>query len=201
MGFHEQITPGGYNLAEVASAFQKCVRRGLEEEALFWLTELVRGNFQNYAWRRMAIMVSEDIGTANPQLPQQFSALYDLYQISSSRNNRGHNINIYHAAILLIQSEKNHYVHWAYGTAWDEHEALVEDTEIPDFALDLHTIRGKKRGRNIKDFMLDGANLHPHKPQPGEADNYRRCYLLWVKEPIDPDQDKYRYVDDEGFIS
>lgn len=33
-------TPGGYNCGEVTSAMQKCLRRGLDEDALFWATEL-----------------------------------------------------------------------------------------------------------------------------------------------------------------
>jgi len=34
-----QKTIGGYNGYQVMSALQKCIRRGLEQDALFWATE------------------------------------------------------------------------------------------------------------------------------------------------------------------
>ncbi|HZJ13854.1 MAG TPA: hypothetical protein VFD27_02335 [Chthoniobacteraceae bacterium] len=55
MTFAERITIGGYNCAEVASAMQKCIRRGLEDDALFWATELDRSNFGEYVWKVSAL--------------------------------------------------------------------------------------------------------------------------------------------------
>jgi replication-associated recombination protein RarA len=46
---------------------QKCIRRGLERDALFWATELDRSNFGEYVWKRLRIIASEDIGIADPQ--------------------------------------------------------------------------------------------------------------------------------------
>jgi hypothetical protein len=40
MQFGQLATQGGYLNSECTSAMQKCIRRGLEEEALFWATEL-----------------------------------------------------------------------------------------------------------------------------------------------------------------
>jgi hypothetical protein len=40
MQFGQLATEGGYLNSECTSAMQKCIRRGLEEEALFWATEL-----------------------------------------------------------------------------------------------------------------------------------------------------------------
>ena len=40
MQFGQLTTEGGYLNSECTSAMQKCIRRGLEEEALFWATEL-----------------------------------------------------------------------------------------------------------------------------------------------------------------
>jgi hypothetical protein len=55
-------TVGGHELSEVASAFQKSIRRGLEDEALHWGVELDLSGFGEYAWKRLRIMTSEDIG-------------------------------------------------------------------------------------------------------------------------------------------
>lgn len=40
MQFGQLTTLSGYLNSECTSAMQKCIRRGLEEEALFWATEL-----------------------------------------------------------------------------------------------------------------------------------------------------------------
>ncbi len=63
-------------LGEVVSALQKEVRRGNVEAVQYWLVELDQTGFGNWAWKRMKIMCSEDIGMASPLLPLRIAALY-----------------------------------------------------------------------------------------------------------------------------
>jgi replication-associated recombination protein RarA len=60
-------TAGGYPFYEVASALQKEIRRGREEEAMYWALELA-GQYDDFLWRRLAIIASEDIGPADSTL-------------------------------------------------------------------------------------------------------------------------------------
>ena len=69
-------TVGGYAFYEVLSALQKSIRRGLEEDALFWATELYLSGYEIQAWRRLCIIASEDIGLANPPA---FTEVRNLY--------------------------------------------------------------------------------------------------------------------------
>src|SRR6478752_6344808 len=62
MTFGQRKTVGDYSCEEVTSALQKCIRRGLEEDALFWATELDLSGFGEYVWKRLKIIASEDIG-------------------------------------------------------------------------------------------------------------------------------------------
>jgi len=64
MHFGKRRTLGGYLTSEVTSALQKSIRRALEEEALFWATELDLAGFGANAWKRLRIIASEDIGLA-----------------------------------------------------------------------------------------------------------------------------------------
>ena len=48
MQFGQLATVGGYLNSECTSAMQKCIRRGLEEEALFWATELDLAGYGAY---------------------------------------------------------------------------------------------------------------------------------------------------------
>jgi replication-associated recombination protein RarA len=64
----------------VQSAFQKSIRRGLEEDALFWGTELHLHGGVNQAWNRMQIIASEDVGLASPSAPILIRTLHDAWR-------------------------------------------------------------------------------------------------------------------------
>ena len=58
--------------------------------------------------------------------------------------------------------------------------SLLEDfaPEIPDFALDMHTMKGKAMGRGLDHFRPEGAKL---VPPPTADDPYEdEAYLLWA---------------------
>src|SRR4051812_40211977 len=79
MTFSEQITPGGYRAGEVTSAMQKSIRRGLEEDALFWATELDLAGYGEYVWKRIAIIASEDVGLADSHAAVLVECLYNRW--------------------------------------------------------------------------------------------------------------------------
>ena len=70
MQFGQLATEGGYLNSECTSAMQKRIRRGLEEDALFWATELDIAGYGAYVWKRLQIIASED--TASPILTCAF---------------------------------------------------------------------------------------------------------------------------------
>ena len=56
---------------------------------------------------------------------------------------------------------------------------MLEDfiPTIPDYALDMHTIRGKAMGRGLDHFRKEGAKL---VPPPTADDPYEgEAYRLW----------------------
>ena len=67
----------GYLFNEVSSSFQKSIRRGWEEDSLYWAAELDRSGYGEYVWKRIRIITSEDIGLAEPYLPATIRALYE----------------------------------------------------------------------------------------------------------------------------
>src|SRR5258705_10862502 len=84
--FSELTSVGGFCLGEVASALQKSIRRGDEDAALFWATELDLSGYGEYCWKRLRIMTSEDVGLAELQMPAQIQALYVAW--SDQRKNK-----------------------------------------------------------------------------------------------------------------
>jgi hypothetical protein len=57
---------------------------------------------------------------------------------------------------------------------------MLEDfaPTIPDYALDMHTMKGKAMGRGLDHFRKEGAMLIP---EPTEPDLYvEEAYRLWA---------------------
>lgn len=159
MTFGERITAGGYNCAEVASAFQKCIRRGDVDSALFWGTELDKSGFGEYAWKRLRIITSEDIGHADPRLVCLVRALYDNWRDQRKKDDTKHEperLFFVHAIIAAACAEKSRTVDHALVV---HYEGERSKREVPDFALDKHTHRGRCRNRAWKHWWEEGCQL------------------------------------------
>ena len=57
--------------------------------------------------------------------------------------------------------------------------ALLEGfaPEIPDYARDMHTMKGKAMGRGLDHFRSEGAKLIP--PPTGDDEYEAEAYRLW----------------------
>jgi replication-associated recombination protein RarA len=151
-------TLGGHPLGEVASAFQKSIRRGLEDEALHWGVELDTSNFGEYAWKRMRIMASEDVGLAEPNLPATIFALYQNWLDQRKKRDVKHGperLFLIHAILLLVRAKKSRIVDHALITYYGNHARR----NIPDYALDKHTGAGRRLGRGVAHFFDEGIQL------------------------------------------
>lgn len=170
MNFAELHSVGGYKLGEVASALQKTIRRGLEQDALFWATELDLSGYGEYCWKRLKIICSEDVGLAEPNLPAQIQALYQSWLEQRKKADTRHGperLFLVHAIILLARARKSRMVDHALIVFY---EAPRPKLQVPDFALDKHTQRGKSLRRGHAHFWEEGAKIEnaadipdPHK--------------------------------------
>jgi hypothetical protein len=52
----------------VSSALQKCIRRGLPEQAVYYAQAIYNSSEQDYLWRRLPIIALEDVGIADIKL-------------------------------------------------------------------------------------------------------------------------------------
>lgn len=150
--FAAMRTRGGFAMDEVASALQKSIRRGEEREAIFWATELDLAGYGNYAWKRLRIICSEDVGIAWPDGPAVVRALYENWletrKAEKDRPPRRSSAMLFlvHAVCLLSRAAKSRLVDNAcviFYTA--DRQAMGID--IPDYALDHHTARGRRDGK------------------------------------------------------
>ena len=132
-------TPDGHALPEVVSALQKAIRRGHEDDALYWAKQMDDGGFGAYAWRRLLIIVSEDVGLAWPTGPAVIRSLYATWAMEQMHRPQ---MMLVHAVLLLVRAPKSRLV---------DHALIAGGTEprqVPDEALDMHTERGRAMGRS-----------------------------------------------------
>jgi len=173
---HHVKTPGGFVLTEAASAFQKSIRRGKEDDALFWGTELDLAGYGGYAFKRMCVIASEDVGLAEPTMPATIRALYDDWAEFRTKPKRKKSdepggagmeppkrdpgrIFFVNAILLLVRAPKSRIVDHAALLYYKGDRAGELKREIPDYALDMHTIRGKHMKRDLDHFLKEGSRL------------------------------------------
>jgi replication-associated recombination protein RarA len=154
-------TKGGCPLNEVVSALQKCIRRGLEEEAMYWALEMAEAGFGQYLWKRLMVIAAEDIELANPDaltlttsgwlatkettksfsrppgMKTEFLGPVILYLCRSPKSREGDDFTWY-----IMERRKRQW-----------------HLEIPDVALDYHTERGRKMGRGQTHWFEEASKL------------------------------------------
>ncbi len=160
--FSLQKSTSGYLLGEVASAFQKSIRRGEEEDALFFGTELDISGYGEYAWKRMKIMASEDVGLAEPMAAVTIQSLYQSWKEQRTKKDTKHEperLFFVHAILVLARARKSREVDNALVVMYEGDRRGALNREIPDYALDKHTQRGKQMRRGHAHFWDEGARI------------------------------------------
>lgn len=173
---HKIITVNNYDFFECSSAMQKSIRRGLEEEAMFWAVELFESNFAEYVWKRLRIISSEDVGLAEPHISSEIMSLYFLHKEQAKKKddkNRPERLFLTHAVLMLCRAKKSRLVDWELIRHWNCHNQMLRP--IPDYAFDKHNEKGRKLGRGWGHFFDDGTLLSPHSIQAGEDEARTRA--------------------------
>jgi len=152
-------TPRGYDIYELLSALQKDIRRGNEYQALFWAAELESFN-SKMLWNRLQVIASEDIGVASPFAPLLIDVLERKYDDARKRNNDSYRLFLTHAVLFLARSRKSRIVDDLLNVVYGEIQHEDKKLSIPDYALDMHTLKGKKMGRGLEHFFSEGTKLN-----------------------------------------
>ena len=188
---YSPTTKKGYNLFEVSSAMQKSIRRGLVDDALYWAYELYNSNFEKYMWKRLMVMATEDIGLADPEAMQQAMLLYENYKACKELDTWERVRPAMAAVYILAKAKKSSFLNWKWGKVMDEHDSIVKN--IPDYALDIHTRRGRMRGATRQDFFDIGSKLSPHHPVEDEEE-LKKWSEEFHKTKADPKWKQYEFL-------
>ncbi len=155
-------TKSGYDLFELLSALQKCIRRGLEYEAAHFAVELEEfgSSGQTMLWNRLKIMASEDVGPANPFISVLMDVLHKQYLAEKSKvAESSYRLFMVNAVVCLCRSPKSRITDDLLNVVYSERDSDGKRLPIPDFALDMHTAKGKAMGRGIDYFFTEGNKV------------------------------------------
>jgi len=152
-------TKNGYDHYELLSALQKCIRRGMEYEAVHFAVELEEFN-PTMLWNRLRIIACEDIGPANPLMPILVDVMQKNYLVEKSKlTDSAYKLYLVNAVVCLCFSQKSRITDDLLNVVYTERENQATLPPIPEFALVRHTARGKAMGKGIDDFFSEGNKL------------------------------------------
>ncbi len=160
---------------EVISALQKEIRRGKTENAVLLAYEMLATSTELEAklWQRLLVIAVEDIGWGELNAPVLVNSLYQMH-LNSGLLEGDRFLFAIHATRYLCVCQKDRssseLLSW---TKVKVQEGWLP--EIPDYAIDMHTPRGRAMGRGKKHFLEEGARVYPELA--GRETKYRE-YLL-----------------------
>jgi replication-associated recombination protein RarA len=198
------VTRDGYRCDEVVSSLQKAIRRGDADSALTWAHQLNVSGYGAWAWKRIFIIVSEDIGLAEPSAPAVIAGLWTASQVLLANQRKpapGEKAShpwlpLLQATWYLARCPKNREL--ADLCSVLEFRVQRGDLrEIEDVAKDGHTAAGRAMGRgsvHFEDETPDGGRWCLDEIEI-DGNRYRKeFYALW-QVPDDPSSRVYRAID------
>ena len=204
VGPWNMTTEHGYRCDECISALQKAVRRCDADGAVWWAHELNISGFGGWVWKRLLIIVSEDVGLAEPNAPAVVNGLYQISQVLLAHQKKpGPGEKVQHPWLELLQATwflarcpKSREVADLCGVL-DFRFRRNDLRPVPDEALDMHTARGRAMGRgsvHFEDQSVDGGRCCANEIEI-DGNRYRKeFYALW-KVPADPSSRVYEAID------
>ena len=154
-------TRNGISGDEIISMLQKSIRRGMEHNALAAAYEMyiTSPQFEEKLWRRLLAISVEDIGFGEVHAPE---LIYTLFKISQEfpYNDGDQPMFFVHAIRYLCRQKKER-------SSDNVKNMLIKDfahgrgAEVPDYAYDLHTKKGREMGRDELHFLTEASRVIP----------------------------------------
>lgn len=155
----------GFQADHVISALQKEIRRGNVENAALLAYEMILTSpaLEDYLWQRLKVISVEDIGFGEPMAPVLLQSLYEM-TTACDRSVGERKLYAIHAVRYLCLCKKDRSSDEMIN--WISHAVELGKAmpAIPEYALDMHTAEGQKRGRGRRHFFEEAAKIIPELP-------------------------------------
>ena len=177
---------------EVISGLQKSIRRGMVEEACQFAYEMyiTSPQMEEKLWRRLLTITVEDIGMGDVNAAILVNNLNDMRK-NFAYADGDRPIYFIHAIRYLCDCKKDRSSDLLKNIMMKSF-AMGFVPEIPDVALDKHTVRGAKMGRDSFHFLNEASKVIPQI----EVDNdYKERYneILKTYKPEESVESAFKY--------
>jgi replication-associated recombination protein RarA len=153
----------------------------MEREAMEFTVELMHTSkaFHSMVCNRLEVICHEDLDTL--AAPQVFPSVAASLAASRERYTKSigeARLMVGNAIRMMARAPKSR-AGCHFGAAIGL-RSMLEDyaPTIPDYALDMHTMKGKAMGRGLDHFRKEGAKLVP--PPTGDDPYEDEAYRLWT---------------------
>ena len=173
-------TYNGFQADHVISGLQKEIRRGNEENAALLAYEMIITSpaLEDYLWHRLQVISVEDIGFGEPLAPVVIRNLFEMNE-DCDRAVGERKLYAIHAVRYLCSCKKDRssdeMINWINHASKSGKLLPV----IPDYALDMHTAEGQKKGRGRRHFFEEASRINPEVPDRD------RTYLDRIMKMLD----------------
>ena len=173
-------TFNGFQADHVISALQKEIRRGNTENAALLAYEMLitSAALEDYLWHRLKVISVEDIGFGELLAPMFIQGLFAMCS-ACDRGVGERKLYAIHAVRYLCSCKKDRSTDEMIN--WINHSSKLGNLlpVIPDYALDMHTAEGQKKGRGRRHFFEEASRVNP------EVDDRDRTYLERILKMLD----------------
>ena len=170
----------GFQADHVISALQNEIRRGNAENAALLAYEMIITSpaLEDYLWQRLKVISVEDIGFGEPLAPVLIQSLFEMNS-ACDRAVGERKLYAIHAVRYLCMCKKDRSSDEMIN--WINHASKLGDVlpVIPEYALDMHTAEGQKKGRGRRHFFEEASRTNP------EVSDRDRTYLERILKMLD----------------
>jgi replication-associated recombination protein RarA len=154
-------TRNGYTGDEMISMLQKSIRRGLEDNALAAAYEMyiTSPQFEDKLWRRLIAISVEDIGFGDPMAAVLINT-YNQMRKEFLYNDGDRPMFFVHGIRYLCRCQKER-------SSDNKKNMLIKGfahgdlPEVPEYAYDMHTVKGRAMGRDEQHFLTEASRVIP----------------------------------------
>ncbi len=152
---------GKYCLAEVLSAVIKEIRRGDREAAVYWAYQMFTADqvAAEFLWESLVTCALEDVGLAEPNAINVVMSAKKFYEELPTGYIGGH-LAVTFVVAYLVGCPKSRLTDEMLFDLMQQLEEEGPTREIPDYALDHHTKRGREMGRDERFFFEEASRLN-----------------------------------------
>jgi replication-associated recombination protein RarA len=151
------LTKLGYDRSTVSSAFQKELRAGHVEAAVYWGVHLAQSGGAGYAFKRLMVCAAEDVGLADVDVVTRVGQLYQAWKGCVEHSAGPWAVSLHHLVlgiVLVAEAPKSTQIE-DLATWTLERLKAGERLEVLSRYEDAHTSAGKAAGRTWREWYVD----------------------------------------------